>query len=649
MLSRKRLTTWISAGLAALLLAGCSMLPGGSDRPEEAVLPGEGEDPLTGIAYAADTVYSYLYDEELSSLNYLKAFTAEEKRAAANFADGLTEYDADGNVVPCLAESWEVSEDGLTWTFHLREDAFWVDCDGNEAAPVTAGDFVFGARLVADPDFGVREPEMLISYVEGAIELYNKEETDPETLGVKAKDDHTLVYRLQQPCPFFPALVTDSCFLPVREAFYEALPEGTFGTARDKLLYCGAYTCADWTKGIGFTWAKNEAYWDAANVHVTAVEGTFDERAQANGPALYMEGKVDACSLSGDTLTAWMEDDKVKYVHPTEPMGAVMYLLFDFAPAFDDEAASEAYRAAVNNKDFRKSLFYGLDRKASIVAYDRYAPEQAARSRMTPAYFARTAGKDYEEIGEAASYTADAFDGTKALEYKAKAAAALREAGVSLPIRIPLYRDPREAGQQEAFGLLETQLEGLLGTDYIDIEVLEGPSAEFIARIRRTGRWGLYEAGWIPDYPDPAACFEPFGYGWSFGFLEKIEGEAYRTGKKYREYDLLTGLITDEALVGEPQTVFMSLVEKAKAETEDPVKRAELFSRAEAYALEEALFLPYRQVNEGYAASNLTVFDGERAVCGLCGYKLKGRHLLVKSYDLEEYGTAEAAWRAARS
>lgn len=91
---------------------------------------GDGKDPLTGIAYSSDTEYTYLYASEITSMNYLTTSVTQNQEALANFVDTLVEYDAYGNVVPCLAETWDVSDDGLTWTFNLRKGVKWYTCEG---------------------------------------------------------------------------------------------------------------------------------------------------------------------------------------------------------------------------------------------------------------------------------------------------------------------------------------------------------------------------------------------------------------------------------------------------------------------------------------------------------------------------------------
>ena len=102
-------------------------------------------------------------------------------------------------------------------------------------------------------------------------------------------------------------------------------------------------------------------------------------------------------------------------------------------------------------------------------------------------------------------------------------------------------------------------------------------------------------------------------------------------------------------MIGTEQFTWYAMVEKARAETQDMSKRYELFAEAEAYALEEVLMIPFRLLNNGYVASNMSIFDGPQVMAGICGYKYKGRHMLEKSYNMEEYSMAKEAWEAAKA
>ena len=624
-------------------------------------------DPLTGIPYDTDTEYKYMYSAEITTMNYLTTSVSNNQKSLANFIDSLIEYDCYGNIVPCLAESWSCSDDGLEWTFKLRQDAKWYTCDGDEVAPVTANDFVYALKLICDPVFDSDMTDMVTSYIKNASELYAGSLADANDLGVRAEDDYTLVYTLRQPCAYFLTLLTYGCYLPVYGEFYESLaienPEpvinddGTegdpvineFGTDRDKILYCGGYLCSSWEPQEQYVWVKNENYWDAEHIYITKINGKFNAEAGSIAPEMYLRGELDECTVSTDILDDWLNGDNAQYVHATRPGATAMWMLFNFNPHFDDTAASDNYKIAVNNKNFRLSIATGLDKKYSVSAYDPYNAESLILNTVIPEGFCSYEGKDYSEFGNLPAYKDGMYDADQALAYRDAARAELEAAGATFPIEIPIYYNPATANQDHCCQLIEKQLEELLGSDYIDITVYGGPSTNYIGEVRRPGLWGLFEAGWGPDYADPATYFEPYGYGWTYGSQEYIEGDEYKTGYVYTQEDFDKAIIDDQDLVGAPQFVFNSLVEAGRAETQDLAARYELFAKAEEYMLTEALTMPFRVSSNGYVASNLSVFDGEYAKAGICEYRYKGRHLLTKSYSMDEYAAAQAAWEAAKA
>lgn len=640
---KKFMALFLAATMTLALLTACGGDNGGSQGGTSG-----GSDPLTKIDYSDDTEYTYLYSSEITSMNYLTTSVSQNQKSLANFIDTLVEYDCYGNVVPCLAESWEPSADGLTWTFHLRKGVKWFDCDGKEIAELTANDFVYALRKVCDVDFDSDMSDMVTSYIKNASELYNGQMDDYTQLGVEAKDDYTLVYTLKQPCPYFITLLTYGCYLPVYGEYYESLQDGetnTFGTDRNKILYCGAYICSSWLPQEEYVWDKSANYWDADNVFITKIFGKYNAQGDAIAPQMYLRGELDECKVTTAILNDWLNGDNAKYVHPSRAAGTMMYLLFDFNPTFDGYD-TDSYKLAVNNKNFRMSIATGLDKKEAVSAYDPYNAEASVWNLMMPASFAMTDGKDYVTYGDLPKLSDGIFDTAKAVDYKNAAMTELKAAGAKFPIQIPFYYNPSTPNQGDSCQLIEQQLEKLLGSDYIDITVLAGPATNYISEVRRAGIWGLFEAGWSPDYADPATYFEPFSYGWTFGSQEYILGEEYNTGYVYTEEDYAKGVIDDEELIGTKQKVFNSLVEAARAET-DMDARYEKFAKAEAYALNEALMIPLRQYTDGYVASNMSIFDGEYSMAGICGYRYKGRHMLSASYNIDQYNSAYEAWEKA--
>ena len=187
---------------------------------------------MTGAVAEDEVTYTTLYSGEVTSLNYLTTGTTNEFSVAANIIDTLVERDAYGNIVPCLAETWEQSEDGLTWTFHIRKGSTWVDQTGAYYADVTAYDFVTAAQYVLDAKNDASNAWILTDYLEGAEAYYESTEipgegeaapepVDFDTVGVKALDDYTIAYTTMEPIPFFLSMLDYSCYMPVNAKFLE--------------------------------------------------------------------------------------------------------------------------------------------------------------------------------------------------------------------------------------------------------------------------------------------------------------------------------------------------------------------------------------------------------------------------------------------
>ena len=169
-MNTKRILAVLLALAMIFSLAACTS----GNEPAPAPADDGGEEAGTGPdgrTYAAEQVYRTLYSSEMTTMNYLVSGTTYELEVGANTIDSLVENDTFGNIVPCAAESWEESEDGLTWTFHLRPDQHWYDKDGNEMAPVTANDYVAAARYVCDSANDCGNSYLMDGWLVNATEL----------------------------------------------------------------------------------------------------------------------------------------------------------------------------------------------------------------------------------------------------------------------------------------------------------------------------------------------------------------------------------------------------------------------------------------------------------------------------------------------
>ena len=176
------------------------------------------------------TTYQTYFSSSYASLNYFSTSYATVREIVANCIDGLVEPDIYGVYAPSLAESWEYDHENLTYTFKIREDATWVKADGTEYAKVTAHDFVTAAKYILDAANASTTASIFYDVIAGAEAYYMGTTTpeegaepypvmDWETVGVKALDDYTLQYTLDEACPYFLSMITYVCFMPVNADF----------------------------------------------------------------------------------------------------------------------------------------------------------------------------------------------------------------------------------------------------------------------------------------------------------------------------------------------------------------------------------------------------------------------------------------------
>lgn len=594
------------------------------------------------------SIYRKLYSSEVTTLNYLFTGTTLEFEPAANVIDTLVEYDKFGTVQPALATSWETSEDGLTWTFHLRNDAKWVKSDGTEYGPVTAHDFVTGLQWVVDPANESKTSDVVCSVIKNADELYSKQLTDFNELGVKAIDDYTLEYTLKAPTPYFLSMLTYVCFMPANADFI-AEKGDKFGAAdsADNLLYCGAFRIADFQPQVLHTFVKNDAYWDKDNVFLDEIQETFNKEATTLAPTMYQRGEVDYAVIPADILPTWMNDGKLKdVVSPQRNSYYSYFFCFDFDPRFDASYEPDNWKLAVNNENFRKSLYYALDRVKAKTVEEPYDPESQLIGTVTPKNFVTVDGVDYTDLDALKGYTDDpthGFDSAKALDYKAKAMDELKAAGATFPVKVLMSYNPSTANWDKQCQIIEQQMEDVLGADYIDIVLEAGPSTNFLSEVRKAGKYAMMLCNWGPDYADPETYTDPWSLGFTYSWPELATDPAYETGETYTAEDA-AALGLEEEFIGAKVKIYNKMVDEAKAEKLDISLRYNKFAEAEAYFIDHAFIIPFAVKNDGYCVNLVSPFDRPFAPFGVSSLKYKGAKLLDKPMNLEEYQAAAEQW-----
>lgn len=227
----------------------------------------------------------------------------EHVRIIADFTDGLMQMDADGQPVPAIAESYDLSEDGTVYTFHLREDAVWSNGD-----PVTAADFVFGWQRAVDPAVASEYAYMLsdIGQVQNAAEIIAGE-MDKSELGIKALDDYTLEVTLNVPVSYFLSLMYFPTFYPVNQAFYESVGD-TFAISPETTLSNGAFVLDAYEPAAtAFHLTKNPDYYNADSVQLAGLNYQVIQDSQ-QALMSYQTGDLDITLVNGEQVDQVKDD-----------------------------------------------------------------------------------------------------------------------------------------------------------------------------------------------------------------------------------------------------------------------------------------------------------------------------------------------------
>ena len=259
--------------------------------------------------------------------------------------------------------------------------------------------------------------------------------------------------------------------------------------------------------------------------------------------------------------------------------------------------------------------------------------EELIQNTITPKTFAVNGDKDYTTYGNLAAIAdTDSFDEALALEYAATAKTELEAAGCTFPIKIPLPYNSGMASWGDECMVIEQQLENLLGSDFIDIIVVQGPSSGFLGSVRRVGKYALLKCNWGADYADPETWTDPFVDGNSYNF-------AYDTTARF---DKTTKTEETMAIVAE----YWRLVDEAKAITSDIDARYTAFANAEAYYIEHAMLIPYGVTGGDYEVTKLNPFEGQYCSCGQATSRYKGQKVYETAMSQEMFEQQLAAWEA---
>lgn len=663
--------------------------PTESTQPTEAPVEPEPESNIgpDGREFADEQVYRSLYSSEVTTMNYLVSGTTYELVVGANTIDSLVENDTFGNILPCGAESWEVSEDGLTWTFHLRAGQYWYDADGNQKDPVTANDYVAAARYVCDSAMDCANSYLMDGWIVNASELLNytaallanpieqgtevgeeqdlvvdangiiyegsdwNKETEkydtwtevpavtPEDLGVEAVDDLTLVYHMVKARPYFLTALQFGTYWPAPASLLAELGEN-YGLDNYSMWFNGAYLLSEFKPNEKRVYTKNENNWDAEHIYIERIEQTCNTEATTLAPELFLRGEIDYADIGSDIVADWLSDpEKSQMISSSRVIGDYSYFFgFNFEPKFDAEYEPENWAIAVNNENFRKAVFHGINRDEYLAAkYPGDDPSIHKINTVTPKGFSVNEGKDYVFYGGLAKYTeGESFDPELAVQFRDAAKAELEAAGCKFPIKVPVNYNTSSTTWANCTVVLEQQLEELLGADFIDIIVVPYSGSSFLKETRRNGNYALQELNWGADFMDPETWADPFDHENSYNFFcnETLEQDGINQYTKTEE----TAALIDQ---------YFELVAAAREETGDMNARYEAFAAAESFYIDHAIVVPGFISGGSYQATKLNAFEGQYAMMGQSSSRYKGQHVYKTAMSQDMFDAQYAEWTAA--
>ena len=250
-----------------------------------------------------DKVLNLATSSDIPSLDVSKSTDQQSFQTMNSTMEGLTRIDGDGKVKPGVAESWEVSEDGLTWTFKLRKNSTW-----SNGTPVTAHDFEYSWKRTLTPETAAEYSYIMADIVGASTKEI--EENGVDGVGVKALDDYTLEVKLNRPVAYFAELMSFQVFFPQNQEFVESCGDA-YGSAADKQIYNGPFTLTSWKMEDQFSMEKNPNYWDAANVKLNKINTKVVKDTGAE-VSLYENGEIDRAALSSDYVDKYKDSKEFK-------------------------------------------------------------------------------------------------------------------------------------------------------------------------------------------------------------------------------------------------------------------------------------------------------------------------------------------------
>ncbi len=444
------------------------------------------------------------------------------------------------SIVPGVAESWDVSDDGLVYTFHLRKDAKWAD-----GVPVTAKDFEYTWRRTFDQATGASYTWMVESVIKNGAKVYAGE-LPLEELGVKAKDDYTFEMTLESPSPFFLQFAGFPTYCPVREDLIAKY--GTeYGSTPDKTVGNGAYILKTWDPGSSMIYEKNDNYWNKDEVYLTKVTRQIIKETNAVAQAL-LANEVDIAGLDNPQWNSVVDATGIYDVYEMQ-FPAVENFIFNCAdPIMKNQKIRLAISLAFDREKYNEEALEGV----SIPLYSM-VPSVTSIGKLNYSEAVKNENEYIKNLKDKYDPKELLIEGMKEL--------GLGEDPSKLEIHY-MTRGTTEFSKKTA-EWMKQNLETNLGIKFV-IDMTEW---NIMYDLIDAGDYQIAQGGWTADYDDPSNFLDNYHYEDGYYGESKI----HWADDKAKEY--------------------AKLVDDAKASTDDQ-ERAELYVKAEKILLEESPVSP---------------------------------------------------------
>ena len=650
---------------AASLLAACGEKS--NNTGNGAAASGAAAPNSTGAIPLKEFISFESGNRELESWNMLYSQRAEDANVVTNLWDGLLSFDCYGKVVPAIASSWEHNEDATVWTFHLRDDVDWVDCNGEVKAHLTSKDFLVGFEWVMNAIKNeANNTSMPNDTIVGAYEYYQltKEAGDAAAdmtyedmlaagVGIEAPDDYTLVFTCPSACPYFDTVAAYNSFYPVAPALIEELGVDGFRSCDNTTMwYNGPYVVEEYIQGNTKSYIPNPNYYDAANVSrferftVTMIsDGSISLQ-------LYQNRELDEVDLGESSITTIQSDPSNEYNQQLCEKRAKKFsycFIFNYDKKNTDGTPDENWNKAIANKAFRQCFSKGMVLNKFFARYNPINPLKCENDFFTMKGLCYTSdGTDYTNlVAKEMGLDGEAYDGKtmKRLranngditELKKQAMEELSAIGVTFPVHCSYYILAGSTSALDHATVLKQCFTDSFGDDFIVLDVntfVSSTMKEVVAPKLQS----FTHMGWGADFGDPV------------NFLTQIiihDDNAYYSCNMTN----IAGIVNNGPASYQTELVaayekFTDLVNEGRAIVDDTDARYAAFAKAEAYFLDENLIFP-TVYDITWCLTHVNEYSKINAMYGPCNYKAVNWETSEEAYTTEQYDEFAAAFDAA--